>query len=90
MFRRNSSRGAGPGGGPGLSHSCWVYQRGIVPRQEEPTARGWAPGSCTIGSWLPDQRLSQGPCQLPFPSSWPISLEVPPALSWQCTAEAWG
>lgn len=39
MFRRNSSRGAGPGGGPGLSHSCWVYQRGIVPRQEAGGAR---------------------------------------------------
>jgi hypothetical protein len=27
MFRRNSSRS---GRRPGLSHSCWVYQRGIV------------------------------------------------------------
>lgn len=89
MFRRNSSRGAGAGRVPGLSHSCWVYQRGIVPRQEEPAARGWALGCCTAGSRLPDQLLSQGPCQLHFPSSRPISLEVTPALSWQCRAEAW-
>lgn len=50
MFRHNASRGAGPGRGPGLSHSCWVYQRGIVPRQEKPAAGGWAPGSWTTGS----------------------------------------
>lgn len=90
MFRHNSSRGTGPGRGPGLSHSCWVYQRGIVPRQEKPAAGGWAPGSWTTGSRLPDQLLSQGPCQLCFPSPWPVSLEVTPALSWQCRAEACG
>lgn len=89
MFRRNSSRGTGAGRGPGLSHSCWVYPRGIVLRQEGPAARGWALGCCTTGSRLPDPLLSQGPCQLHFPSSWPISPEVTPALSWQCRAEAW-
>lgn len=44
MFRRNSSRGAGAGRGPGLSHSCWVYQRGIAQRQERPAARGQGAG----------------------------------------------
>lgn len=44
MFRLNSRRGAGAGRGPGLSHSCRVYQRGVVRRQEEPTARSRARG----------------------------------------------
>lgn len=44
MFRPNSGRRAGPGRGPGLSHSCWVHQRGIVQRQEKPGARGQSTG----------------------------------------------
>lgn len=44
MFRRNSSRGTGPGTGPGLSHSCWVYQRGIVQQPERPAVRGRCAG----------------------------------------------
>lgn len=53
-------------------------------------ARGWALGSWTTGSRLPNQLLSQGPCQLHFPSSWPSSLEATPEMSRQCRAEAWG
>lgn len=67
MFRRNSSRSAGPGRGPGLSHSCWAYQHGIVQRQEKPEARGQ-------GTGVPDNgRLASSPaapckvsCQVPL------------------------
>lgn len=69
MFRRNSDRGAGSGRGPALSHSCRVYQRGIVRRQEKPAARGLDTGpgpqaaefltKCSLGS----------PAKLRFPSS---------------------
>ena len=44
MFRRNSSRVAGPGAGPALSHSCWVYQRGIVQQRERPAVKGRCAG----------------------------------------------
>ena len=44
MFRRNSSRVVGPGTGPALSHSCWVYQRGIVQQRERPAVRGRCAG----------------------------------------------
>lgn len=43
MFRHYSSRGKGPGKGPGLSHSCHVYQRGIVQKRswsQRPELRG--------------------------------------------------
>lgn len=43
MFRHYSSRGKGPGKGPGLSHSCYVYQRGIVQKRswsQRPELRG--------------------------------------------------
>ena len=43
MFRHFSSRGNGPGKGPGLSHSCYVYQRGIVQKRswsQRPEQRG--------------------------------------------------
>lgn len=40
MFRHHSSRGTGAGKEPGLSHSCWMYQRGIVQKRSlEPEAR---------------------------------------------------
>lgn len=53
MFRRNPGRGAGSGRGPDLSHSCLVYQRGIVrtTTQEEPQpgAGPWGPGQQAAG-----------------------------------------
>lgn len=60
MFRHNSSRGAGLGRRPGLSHSCWVYQRGIVQRQERLRPEARALGSWTTGGGLPDQPLPPG------------------------------
>lgn len=51
MFRHHSSGGPGPGKGPGLSHSCWMYQRGIVQK------RGLEPEARAQGSQIPSNQL---------------------------------
>lgn len=66
MFRQHSSRGTGPGKGPSLSHSCWIYQRGIVQkRSREPEARAQGSGYPET-SFSPLLPAFQSPAELLF------------------------